>query len=564
MKKALLFFHCILIANMLFAQWGSNPSTGATIVSDALTNEINQVSVSDGANGAIVVFESTDLNAVNNIYAQRINSNGQILWGLTDDPKPVCLHAFEKSIENVIPDGNGGVFIAWFDTRNNVDLRDIYVQHINGSGDPLWPENGIMIDNVNDRDKNEIRLCTDGSGGVIVVWGESLYDNTTSLTVYSQLFAQRYSSDGTAQWGDGGIEICTTDSFRAFASIVPDDAGGAIISFEDTRNSTHLEGDIFDNIDIYAQRINNNGELLWTGDGVAVSTQPYNQLLGEEYLQTSTTIPDGAGGVIILFDDYTGNNDGNGTFYAQHLNGSGVSQWATAGMPVCISNYYKFLIKAVPDAAGGIVAFWSEDRVGNGDYSSYAQRILANGSANWATDGVKLVDSIGGAGGFENDLVADGNGNFIFTWSDTASHVQAQKINGSGIVQWGVTNKDVCTNLNANPVLTRIVKSDAGSSIITWLDNRNYGASLTDIYAAKIDANGILAGTDGSNYITVANGDWNVGATWQGGIVPPVDADVKIRHTVAITANASCHSVSIEPPNGNLTVNTGVNLSILQ
>lgn len=172
MKKVLLFFHCILIANILFAQWGSNPSTGATVVSNVLTNEINQVSVSDGANGAIVVFESSNANDVSNIYAQRINSSGQILWGPTDDPKPVCSHAAEKYIENVIPDGNGGVFIAWFDYRNNADLRDVYVQHINGSGDPLWPENGVMIDNVNDRDKNEIRLCTDGSGGVIVVWGK--------------------------------------------------------------------------------------------------------------------------------------------------------------------------------------------------------------------------------------------------------------------------------------------------------------------------------------------------------------------------------------------------------
>lgn len=378
------------------------------------------------------------------------------------------------------------------------------------------------------------------------------------------MFAQRYSSDGTALWGDGGIEICTTNSFRGGASIVPDGAGGAIISFADTRNSNQSPDDIFDNFDLYAQRINSNGDLLWTDDGVAVNTQPFNQLLWGEYLQTNATIPDGNGGVIILFDDFTGDNNGNSNFYAQHLNGSGVSQWAAAGVPVCVSGKDKFLIKTVSDAAGGMVAFWSEDRDADGNYSSYAQRILANGIANWTTDGLTMVDNIGTVGGFENDLIADGNGNFIFTWSDTASHVQAQKINGSGVIQWGVTNKDVCTNPNANPVLTRIVKSDAGSSIITWLDNRNYGASFTDIYASKIDGNGVLAGTDGSIYITVANGDWNVGATWQGGIVPPDDADVKIRHIVAVTANANCHSVSIEAPNGNLTVNTGVNLSILQ
>ena len=565
MKKTFLFFHSIIIVNSLFAQWNSDPVTGATIVNNAITSENNQVSISDGANGTIIIFESSIGNGVNNLYAQRINSNGQIQWGLTNNPKPVCVHASEKYIDHVIPDGSGGVFIAWFDYRRDPVLNDIYVQHLNSSGDPLWAVNGVLINNVNDRSKDEVRLCADESGGVIVVWAESLYDSTTSMTVYSQLFAQRYNNAGATQWSDGGVEVCTNSSLRGGCSVVPDGAGGVIVSFTDTRNSAQDEDDVFDNLDIYAQRINSSGDLLWTADGMPVNIEPFNQIVGDEYLQTNTSVSDGSGGVIILFDDYTNDNNGNGTFYAQHLNSSGAIQWASTGIPVCVSGAYKFLIKAITDGSGGMVAFWSEDRSGVGNYSSYAQRILSGGSTGWTTDGLKLIDNSGGFGGFENDMTEDGNGNYIFTWTDIASNLLAQKINGSGAIQWGVTNKQVCTNTNANPVLTRIVKSDAGNTIVTWLDNRNYANSSTDIYAAKLDTHGYLIGQpSASEYITVANGNWNNGSTWQGGTVPPATADVKIRHNVVVNSNTSCHSVRIEQPNGNLTVNAGSNLSILQ
>ncbi len=564
MKKFFLFLLLFITTDLLFAQWNSDPSTGAKIVNNTITAENYQVPVSDGSNGAIVIFQSSYNSDINNIYAQRINSNGQLQWGLSNNPRPVCLHSEQKFIQQVIPDGSGGVFIAWFDNRNSADTSDIYLQHLNSNSDALWPAKGIMINNENDRESFDLRLCADGSGGVIVVWGEAIFDTDDLVTTYSQLFAQKYNSVGIAQWGDGGLEFCTAGGTRFAPGIIPDGNGGAIVSFADTRNSDPFPPeDNFDNIDMYAQRISSAGLLLWTEEGAAVNTQPFNQLIKSELLQTTATISDGAGGVIILFNNYTGDNDGASNFYVQHLNGSGVKQWATAGVPVCISGRDKFLIKTQSDGAGGLVFFWSEDRITNGAYSTYAQRILSNGSANWTVNGIKLID-IGSTTGFDNDLINDGNGNYIFTWTDDANHLLAQKINASGVIQWGVTNKEVCTNSNANPVLSRIVKSDAGSTIITWLDNRNYPISSTDIYAAKLDANGYLVSPPSASiYITVANGNWNVGATWQGGVVPPANADVKVRHLVNVTANASCHSVRVEP-SGNLTVNTGINLSILE
>ena len=564
MRKVYLFFLSLIISNFLFAQWITDPVNGGTVISNATSSENYQVSVTDGSNGAVVVFEAGDDNGKSDIYAQRINNNGQILWGTTNNAKPVCIHAANKYIENVISDGSGGIFIAWSDYRNNTDTNDLYIQHLNSNGDPLFSLNGIQVNHINDGDAYEIRLCSDGSGGVIVTWTESLEDEEL-ITFYSQIFAQKYTSSGTAQWGDGGLQICYAPGLRADPSIISDGSGGAIISFSDSRNDVPTEEGDFTNIDIYAQRISSAGELLWADDGAAVNTQPFHQIIEDDYYQINASVPDGTGGVILLFNDYTGDNDGNGNLYVQHLNAAGVMQWGPAGSSVATSTALKILTKLVSDGAGGILAFWGEDRAGSGVYAGYAQRVLANGSVNWTANGIKLVDNIGSYSVYSNDLTNDGNGSYIFSWTDEAYNLKAQKINGSGAIQWGAAGKDICTNPNASPVLPAVVKSDAGSTIISWLDNRNFTNSSSDIYAAKIDATGTLLGLPAANlYITVANGNWNVGATWQGGVVPPVTADVFVRHVVAVTANAGCHSVKVEKPNGNLTVNTGINLSILE
>jgi hypothetical protein len=561
MKKYSLLFISFVVTNILFAQWSSDPTTGK-LIANAVTSENYQVSVTDGSSGSIVVFESGNGTVISNLYAQRINSSGQLQWGGSNNPKPVCVHGAEKNIENVITDGSGGIYILWLDYREGTPESDIYLQHFNSSGNPLYATNGIKVNSNTDRDAGEARMCTDGGTGVVVVWGEIVYDDNLLLTTYAQLFAQKYNSTGVAQWNADGVEICTTQSLRAGASVVPDGNGGAIISFADARNSNQSEDDVFDNIDIYAQRINNSGAVLWTSDGKPVNTAPFNQHIGGEHIQTNASIPDGIGGVIILFDDYTGNNDGNSNFYAQRLNAAGTLLWPSAGVPVCSSGGVKILMGVLPDGAAGLVSFWSEDRTASSVYDLYAQRIAANGTANWTANGIKLVNELGGNIGYGNGVAADGNGNYIFTWTDMNNQLKAQKINNTGTIQWGTQNKNVCTNIGAYPVSPAIVRSDLGSSIITWLDNRNFTTSSTDIYAAKIDSYGYL--TLSNAYITTANGNWNVGSTWLGGIVPPGNADVRVRHTVSVTANASCNSVRVETPAGNLTINTGVSLNVLQ
>lgn len=566
MKNNFLSLICIFCSVNLFAQWSGDPINGGTPVCIAATSEISKISVSDGANGAIIVFESYNNNSNSGaFYVQRINSLGQIQWGTVTNPKPVCVNTENKNLINSIPDGNGGVFVVWVDFRR-APSGDVYMQHINNNGNPLWATDGIRVNNISNRDIYTANLCSDGGLGVIICWDESETYPTSTVTSYSQVFAQKYNTAGVAQWNTGGIQICTANGLRGGQYVIADGSNGAIICFGDTRNSMQSPAGEFDNIDIYAQRLNSNGALQWTGNGVPVNTQPFNQFFNNSYVQTSNPIiPDGNGGVIMLFDDYAGNNNGHNNFYAQRLNASGIMQWPTAGIPVCTADSSQYLIKTVSDGAGGMVVFFNDDREGIANSSaSYTQRILNNGTVNWTNNGIKIIADAGPLGSSGNDMSEDGNGNYIFNWTDPGYLLKAQKINNSGALQWEAGGKVVCSNADAFPYLGQIIKSDAGTNIINWIDGRNPTTSL-DIYAAKISATGNLeGGVISTSFITAANGNWNVPTTWQGGVVPSATATVIIMHNVSVTINASCKSIKVEKPIGSITVNTGVNLTVQQ
>ncbi len=567
MKNNFLFLICIFCNLDLFAQWNSDPNTGGTPVCTAITNENSKMSVSDGANGAIIVFESYNNNSSTNaFYVQHINSTGQIQWGNTSNPKPVCVNATGKNLENAIPDGNGGIYISWIDYRTTQN-GDVYMQHINNAGNPVWILDGVKVNNSSStREIYSSKLCSDGGTGALICWTESEFNAVSNLTTFSQVFVQKYNSNGAIQWSAGGVQVCVSSGFRAAQDIITDGSNGAIICFADTRNSNQLPNDEFDNIDIYAQRLNGNGALQWTNNGLPVNTQPFNQYPSNVFGQTYSSVTDGAGGVILLFDDYTGNNKGHNNFYAQRLNSSGARQWATAGVPVCTADSTQYLIKTVSDGAGGMVVFFNDDREGVPNSSaSYTQRILNNGTANWATNGIKIIADAGYFGGYNNDIIDDGTGNYIFCWTDPLNNfLKAQKINNSGALQWVATGKDVCINPNAYPYLGQLIKSNAGSAIINWIDSRN-PTTTTDVYASKIAASGNLeGGVISTSFITVANGNWNASSTWEGGVVPSATATVIIRHIVTVTINASCKTLKVEMPLGSITVNTGVNLTVQQ
>jgi len=106
-------------------------------------------------------------------------------------------------------------------------------------------------------------------------------------------YEQRIDASGSIQWIADGVPVCTAAGSQHYTQIISDGAGGAIITWRDYRGGYES--------DIYAQRIDASGSVLWTADGVAICTATLSQVL-----QQMTS--DGAGGAIVTWRDYRNYN----------------------------------------------------------------------------------------------------------------------------------------------------------------------------------------------------------------------------------------------------------------
>jgi hypothetical protein len=535
-----------------YAQW-NNSSVVNTPVVTTPDGDNFPFSVPDGAGGSIVLFEKTGTQS--DLYAQKINADGTIAWGSTTSPVAICTAASDQYRAVGIPDGSGGVFVCWYDFRFDFLRGEIYCQHLNSSGVPLWTANGIRVTETPGIDEYEPFLCSDGAGGVIVAW------NWDNLTNNIQLNAQRIDASGTFLWPAGGVAVCTAAGFREGQGILPDGSNGAIITFTDSRNDPVTYLNFVDlvrvNSDVFAQRLSGTGVRLWGDNALPVCTAPGNQ----ESYYLSSVVSDGAGGAVICYDD--GRNDvpdANGdptnmNIFAQRINSTGLPQWATNGIPVTTAVGNQTFFSMVADGSNGFVAAWNYEDAGR----VYSQRINTAGSVLWAVNGISV--SPAGTSCYDPVVVADGSGNYIYGYTATTSNsLDAQKLDINGSLLWGPTGIKVCNAANAQPTSHTLVGSDNGAVIFAWEDARTT-ANKYDLYASKVLANGSLAGA--GTYITIANGNWNDPSIWQGGMVPAATSQVSVRHAVTVTGNASCYSLLVEAPGGNLTVNSGVALQVL-
>jgi hypothetical protein len=181
------------------------------------------------------------------IYAQRIDSGGSLQWG--NAAQAVCTATLDQLTPTVVTDGSGGAIITWEDSRDG--QNDIYAQRVKNTGSTLWnPATGVPVcTSIGDQDRP--KLVSDGAGGAIVAW----HDYRTS-TANADVYAQRLSSSGAAQWTANGLAICVAGSDQILPCPVADGASGAILAWSDARTGTSS--------DIYAQRVTSAGGVAPT------------------------------------------------------------------------------------------------------------------------------------------------------------------------------------------------------------------------------------------------------------------------------------------------------------
>lgn len=408
--------------------------------------------VSDGLGGAIITW--TDYRSNMDIYAQRIAANGTVMW--TADGVAICTASLYQEAPQLISDGSGGAIIAWEDMRSYSEK--IYAQRVTANGSVMWSMNGVAI-STGSGSQYGSQLTSDGSGGAIITWFDDRNGNY-------DIYAQRVNSNGSVLWPTGGAAICTASGDQDVPRLVSDGSGGAIIMWEDDRSGS---------ADVYLQRVASNGSVVWTADGVSIGT-------GLEYPQV---ISDGSGGAIVTWDDY---RNGNYDVFSQRVDANGGLVWQANGVAITIATSQQEYSQLASDGSAGAVIAWQDWRSGKRS-DIYAQRVASNGSCMWTADGVPICDADSSKNSPE--VASDGLGGAVITWRDYRNgnyDLYAQKVDANGSCTWTANGIPVCT-LGGEQKAEQVMSDGSGGAIMAWEDYRN-GNTSSHIYAQRVDAAG--------------------------------------------------------------------------
>ncbi|MFX1571409.1 MAG: hypothetical protein ACFFB0_01560 [Promethearchaeota archaeon] len=456
----------IPIEKTLFSNPLSSWNLDGNIICDSDNIQENQQICRDGFGGAIIVWQDFRNGSQYDIYAQHINAEGNIEW--LPNGIPVCTNEYSQIKPQICNDGTGGAIIVWEDKRGQSGTNsNIYAQRINSTGGVEWIANGTPISTTINNDKYNPQICANESGGAIMTW---------ESTINNEIYAQAIDLDGNVQWATNGELIATFD-YRGEPKICSDGAGGAIIIWE--------EGFLSD-LNIYAQRINSTGEIEWTPTGEPICTKAENQ----EHPQICS---DGAGGALIAWEDNRDIDFFGRDIWAQRIDANGNKLWGSNDVGACREDYNQYEPFICNDGSGGAYIVWRDARTTGSDIYAQriapngerqwrvdglaiCDMVAHQGSAKICSDGS------GGA------IIAYRGYDHSYGYDD----IFIQKIDSNGDHQWSHYIDDIGWNTDEIPVCKasgdqfspQICSDDDGGAVVVWKDYRS--GSGGDIYAQHI------------------------------------------------------------------------------
>lgn len=448
----------------VLAHWPNDPAENLIICNRAGEQTLAKVAAtSDG--GCYVSWED-HASGNYDIYMQRLNGAGEMQWednGLLISNRPQDSWITDYDLTADLEDN---AVVVFNDIRNGLD-RDIFAYRISPEGDFVWGPDGLTISD-NDGFEPDPRVVVTSDGNVVIAWpeenmahlrkvtpgGDDFWPDPSTITLTfdysvwsvrlaaaeadgvilqvqaasgpnfwdpSYLYMYKFDVSGGTPWGPDGVEVMTTGGIAAYMrmDISEDGSGGAYSFWYDTRNVVHHA---------YAQHIASDGSVMWTPNGVMLSTTG-----GEMQMYPALTrIP--STDDVIVFYRITDLNQTIAGIAGQKLNAAGERQWGDGGIIyVPAGSVDRFNVLTLPQEDGAMVIY-KELPEGVVNSIIKAIRVDASGTPVWETSPVTMVSTLSDKG----TVVADDNpdGMVIAAWSDkrldSSGDIYLQNINPDG------------------------------------------------------------------------------------------------------------------------------------
>lgn len=392
-------------------QWGGK---GITLYSEQGPSEgcsTSALLVNSDNQSAILVWAQTD-----SIWTQKIDSEGHFLWGAGNVRVTSGTY-----ILKAISDGLSGVVMAWSDDHDNLYLQridsqgnllwsvnkpliqtrpfdiscdgsgntflvwedrefNVLVQKLGSTGKCSWTSDDLLLSDLHGPGVGMSRVMSDGAGGAIVVWIHGIHsENKVGITGH-ELYAQRIDSNGNILWQAGGVPVCTT---------VQGDR--TVIVIEPRLVADESSGTIIlwrEMMSVYAQKVDANGNTLWAKNGIQIWNEE-----GAQGNTSSSVVSDDSGGAIVVwcYTPVGSAADRNTVLRAQRVSSDGQKLWGNNGILLSMTSPgYSFLPLISQDGHGGVIATWAAGENIHQVTVSYAQRVSPDGKLLWGEDGIKL------------------------------------------------------------------------------------------------------------------------------------------------------------------------------
>lgn len=345
-----------------------NSSEGAVIGTpfrvndDAASSDQNNPCLSTDNNGNFIVTWIDQRNGNFDLYAQRYSRDGTTR-GTNFQVNEVMgsIGVFWSPIGVVGPctpsmctDDNSNFVMAWVDRRNGSSSGDfdIYAQRYSSDGTAMGANFKVNDDKAG-AGQWAPAISSDSDGNFVIAWQNSPSGHVWDIWDDSDIYAQRYSNDGTALGDNFKVSDDQGDESKWRPAISMNDSGNFVIAWE---------GD-----NIYAQRYSRDGTAL----GANFKVNDDNSGGRSPSLSMDISM-DNNGNFVITWE-------GDG-IYAQRYSDGGVA--LGANFKVNSSGRYFLGHPSISkDGSGNFVIAWGDERNGGWDNRDiYAQRYLSDGT----------------------------------------------------------------------------------------------------------------------------------------------------------------------------------------
>ena len=194
------------------------------------------------------------------------------------------------------------------------------------------------------------------------------------LFLLTALFA--WGQYAPLNWDSTGVPVRQGHHIDWQRTGVEDEYGNVIYAWADARTGDR---------NVYAQKVSPQGDKLWDDEGVTVISAEGHQI-------DPCLISTGFGDYIVIWSDFR-DDSLHGDIYAQKLDANGNILWDSLGILLSTGDMTspQATLRLIADGTGGAIAAWVDLRNGNDDV--YAIRIQANGTVppEWPDDGLVVI-----------------------------------------------------------------------------------------------------------------------------------------------------------------------------